>query len=325
MLRMPLMMERALKGMRSTANPGGAGGIVAALGLVAVVTFILEVVKTFIELPPIAITYLIPVLIAAIRWGYLSAMVTTLAGAVCSAFFFYRPLHTIYVEDPARRLSLTIFAIVAVVASHLAVRMRRESEIVRKREKEIHDLYAFSRRLAAGHSTSEIFDAIQKHLSAVVGRKVALFEPRRRDRGPRRPRHGRNRDRGPSRESLAGARRVAQGSRSRRDRHRSRAEDARVGGGDWRPHRGGAARRGVDAGAARARARPHRGEDAGGVGALPRRPDRLGVARAAHAALVDPGGGDRAAQRARGRRRPAPRGARQRGARRIGTSQQRNP
>jgi two-component system sensor histidine kinase KdpD len=56
--------------------------------------------------------------------------------------------------------------------------MRRESEIVRKREKEISDLYAFSRRLAGSHSTSDIFDAIQKHLTALVGRKVALFEPR---------------------------------------------------------------------------------------------------------------------------------------------------
>src|SRR3981189_3740127 len=108
MLRMPLMMERALKGMRSAASPGVAGHEDLPPGRVAVVTFILEVVKTFIELPPIAITYLIPVLIAAIRWGYLSAMVTTLAGAFSSAFFFYRPLHTIYVEDPARRLSLTI-------------------------------------------------------------------------------------------------------------------------------------------------------------------------------------------------------------------------
>jgi two-component system sensor histidine kinase KdpD len=64
------------------------------------------------------------------------------------------------------------------VAAHLAVRMRRESEIVRRREKEIRDLYAFSRRLAGSHSTSDIFDAIQKHLSTLVGRKVALFEPR---------------------------------------------------------------------------------------------------------------------------------------------------
>jgi len=187
MQRVQFMVERVLKGMRSAASPGGTGGIFAALALVAVVTLILEIVKTFLELPPIAITYLIPVLIAAIRWGYLSAIVTTLAGAFCSAFFFYKPTGTIFVEDPARRLSLTIFAIVAVVSAHLAVRMRRESEIARKREKEINDLYAFSRRLAAGHSTSEIFDAIQKHLSTVVGRKVALFEPRRAAEGKPEP------------------------------------------------------------------------------------------------------------------------------------------
>ncbi len=184
---MQLMIERVLKGLRSAASPGGAGGIVAALGLVTAVTLILEIIKSFIELPPIAITYLIPVLVVAIRWGFLSAMVTTIAGGFCSAFFFYKPTHTLYVEDPARRLSLLIFAIVAVGAAHLAVRMRRESEIVRKREKEISDLYAFSRRLAAGHSTSDIFDAIQKHLSTVVGRKVALFEPRRPAEGKSEP------------------------------------------------------------------------------------------------------------------------------------------
>ena len=154
------------------------------MGLVVAVTIILEIVRNFLDLPPIAITYLIPVLIVAIRWGYLAAMVTTIAGGAASAFFFYKPTHTLFVEDPARRLSLLIFAIVAVVAAHLAVRMRRESEIVRRREKEIRDLYAFSRRLATGHSASDIFDAIQKHLSTVVGRKVVLFDPR----GPARDR-----------------------------------------------------------------------------------------------------------------------------------------
>jgi two-component system sensor histidine kinase KdpD len=154
------------------------GGVVGALILVTGVTLVLEVVKTFLNLPPIVITYMIPVLIAAIRWGFLSAMVATMAGAASAAFFFYQPTHTLLVEDPARRLGLLLFAIIAVVAAHLAVRMRRESEIVRKREKEIGDLYAFSRRLAGSHSTADIFDAIQRHLSTVVGRKVALFEPR---------------------------------------------------------------------------------------------------------------------------------------------------
>jgi two-component system sensor histidine kinase KdpD len=171
------MPESTRKWAQTSAKPHNASGIVAALVLVTMVTLLLEGLKRVIDLPPVVITYLIPVLIVAIRWGFVPALVATLAGAACAAFFFYKPNYTFYVEDPARRLGLVIFAVVAVVAAHLAVRMRREAENVRKREKEISDLYVFSRRLAAGHSTADIFDAIQKHLSTVVGRKVALFEP----------------------------------------------------------------------------------------------------------------------------------------------------
>src|SRR5262249_1365128 len=135
--------------------------------------------RALVELPPIVITFLIPVLISAIRWGLLSAIAAMIAGAACSAFFFYRPIYTLYVEDPARRIGLVLFIIVASTASYLAVRMRRESEPGKKREGKILDLYEFSRRLASVHSTSDIFDAIQKHLSALVERKVVLFEPRR--------------------------------------------------------------------------------------------------------------------------------------------------
>jgi len=178
MPRLPSPSETAIERLRAAVGPSRAGGIVGALVLVTAITITLEVLKRFVELPPIIITYLIPVLIVAIRWGFVPSLVATVTGAACAAFFFYRPGYTLYVEDPARRLGILIFAVVAVVAAYLAVRMRRESENVRRREKEIGDLYAFSRRLAAGHSTADIFDAIQQHLSAVVGRKVALFEPR---------------------------------------------------------------------------------------------------------------------------------------------------
>src|ERR1043166_263717 len=178
MSRIRILPELAAKWLAAALHPGGVGGGGGGVVPVVGITIILETIKTLIELPPIIISYLIPVLIAAIRWGYLSAIVATITGAASAAFFFYRPIHTFYVEDPARRLGLLIFAVVAVVAAHLAVRMRRESEIVRKREKEISDLYAFSRRLAGARSASDIFDAIQKPPSTLVGRQVGRFEPR---------------------------------------------------------------------------------------------------------------------------------------------------
>src|ERR1700722_15065880 len=178
MPRIQFLSQMTIQWLRAAARPGGTVGVLGALCLVTSVTILLEGMKGVLDLPPVVITFLIPVLFAAIRWGLMSAMVATLAGAASAAFFFYRPIHTFYVEDPARRLGLLLFAIDAVVAAYLAARMRRESEIVRRREKEISDLYAFSRRLAGGHSTSDIFDAIEKHLATAVGRRVALFDPR---------------------------------------------------------------------------------------------------------------------------------------------------
>src|SRR5215467_2757537 len=115
--------DRVLQLLRNAAKPGTAGGVVAALLLVATITATLEFVKNYLDLPPVVITYLIPVLIVAIRWGFLPALVATVAGAACAAFFFYKPTHTFLVEDPARRLGLLIFTVVALVSAHLAVRV----------------------------------------------------------------------------------------------------------------------------------------------------------------------------------------------------------
>ena len=65
--------------------------------------------------------------------------------------------------------------VVAVVTSHLANSMKRQTEIARKREKEMSDLYAFSRRLAAAPSAADIYLAIEEHLANLVQRKVVLF------------------------------------------------------------------------------------------------------------------------------------------------------
>jgi len=178
------MLDRLYGWLRTAAAPGGGAGLVSALSLVVAVAVTLMFVRTFIDLPPIVITFLIPVLVAAIRWGYLAAMLAMVAGAICAAFFFYKPFYSLAIEDPARRIGIVIFIVVSMVASHLAVRMRRESETVKKREREIRDLYAFSRRLASVHATSDIFDAIRKHLSTLVDREVVLFEPRRPGDGP---------------------------------------------------------------------------------------------------------------------------------------------
>ena len=66
----------------------------------------------------------------------------------------------------------------ALVSSNLASRLRRETETSRQREKEMHQLYDFSRLLAACFTVSDLISAIQKYLSRTLGQPVAFFAAR---------------------------------------------------------------------------------------------------------------------------------------------------
>ena len=53
---------------------------------------------------------------------------------------------------------------------------RRQADLARRRETDVHDLYAFSRRLAAAHTASDIYTAIREHLASIIGHRTILFE-----------------------------------------------------------------------------------------------------------------------------------------------------
>lgn len=148
-----------------------------AIALVAVTTAILALVIELTDIRHVSIGYVIPVLIAAIRWGVLEATVAALMAVAASAFFFYAPIFDFRVHDPLQIVDLILFLLVALVTGHFATRLRMEAERANRRERENGGLYAFARRLAAAKDASGIYDAIQQHLALLVGRSVMLFGP----------------------------------------------------------------------------------------------------------------------------------------------------
>jgi two-component system, OmpR family, sensor histidine kinase KdpD len=103
------------------------------------------------------------------------SLVTAIAGVILSGYLYFSQFYTFRVASPQEAVNLLLFMIVAVVVSHLANQAKRHTTIARKREQEMSDLYAFSRRLAAAPSAAEIFVAIQSHLAHLVQRKVVLL------------------------------------------------------------------------------------------------------------------------------------------------------
>ena len=83
------------------------------------------------------------------------------AGAAAADFFFYPPLYTLWIRDPQNVVDLALFLLIAFVTSNLAARLKNEATALRRREKEITDLHAFSQGLATCLTSRDLIFAVQ--------------------------------------------------------------------------------------------------------------------------------------------------------------------
>jgi two-component system, OmpR family, sensor histidine kinase KdpD len=150
-------------------------GIALTLIAVAVTTVVIDIIIHEIGYRRGTVIYLIPVLLAATRWGLISALVAAVGGMMASAFFFFPPYYDLRVRDPQEVINLLMYIFVAVVVSQLASRLKWQLELARQREIETRNLYAFMRRLAGAFAVSDIHAAIEDHLATVTQHKVVLF------------------------------------------------------------------------------------------------------------------------------------------------------
>jgi two-component system, OmpR family, sensor histidine kinase KdpD len=150
-------------------------GSAIALVLVAGMTLVSYVLINYLDVRRGSVIYLLPVLLAGWHLGLIPALVAAVAGVLWSGYFFFSPYYSFYLARPNEILNLLLFMIVAVVTSHLANSMKKQTELAQQREKETRNLYAFSRRLSAAASARDIYRAIEEHLANLVQRTVILF------------------------------------------------------------------------------------------------------------------------------------------------------
>jgi K+-sensing histidine kinase KdpD len=149
--------------------------LLLSLMCVGAVTGVLLLLDQSVAVNLVPIAYLIPVIVAAAKWGIWPATLAAIVAMAAADFFFFPPLYSFQVEDPQEVIDLLLFLVVALVSSNLASRLRSETEALRRREREIQQLYEFSRLLAACFTVSDLVSAIQSYLSRALGRQAAFF------------------------------------------------------------------------------------------------------------------------------------------------------
>jgi K+-sensing histidine kinase KdpD len=149
--------------------------MVATLAMVWLATVSLVVANSFLPLDLVPLVYMLPVVVAATQWGIVPGLMAAFAGAAAADFFFYPPLYSFWLQNPQDVIDLLLFLLVATVTSNLAARLKNEAVALRRREREITELHAFSQGLAGCLTSRDLIFAVQDYLSSTLRYRAVLI------------------------------------------------------------------------------------------------------------------------------------------------------
>jgi two-component system sensor histidine kinase KdpD len=108
----------------------------------------------------VALTMLLLVLLLAGNWGLRYAVGASIAATVLFNYYFLPPIGTLTIADTRNWVALFAFLGTAIYASHLASRIREESEEANARRRESEMLYRLGRQLLQPDSVAQLFNFI---------------------------------------------------------------------------------------------------------------------------------------------------------------------
>lgn len=131
--------------------------------------------RNFFAATNLVMFYLLVVVISAVWLGRGPSILATILGVAAFNFLFVEPYYTFAVSDTQYLLTFAVLFIVGLMLSALVERARRQTEIVRLRERRTSALYDLSRDLSKAVNTDEILKAVVKHTGQTFDCRTAIL------------------------------------------------------------------------------------------------------------------------------------------------------
>ncbi|MHB8163275.1 MAG: DUF4118 domain-containing protein [Methanoregula sp.] len=149
----------------------------ASFALIAIITIIGWLVKSFISPTNLAMLYLLAVVVIAFRRGLRPAIFTAIIGVLAFDFFFIPPYLTFRVTDTEYLITFAGMIIVGALISLLVTRVREHAFAAQEREKETGTLYALSQDLTVAADADSIIVAVTRHIREIFQWESVVLLP----------------------------------------------------------------------------------------------------------------------------------------------------
>ncbi len=144
---------------------------------VAACTGIDKLMMPYFERLDLAMVYLLGVVIIASRTSTWPSFVATVLSIAAFDFFFVPPFYTFAVGDVRYFITFSVMFVVSFVISRLTLRVRRQAEAARLRERRTASLYNLSRDLVRERGAKRLSEIAMKHIGEVFDSRVAVLVP----------------------------------------------------------------------------------------------------------------------------------------------------
>jgi two-component system sensor histidine kinase KdpD len=183
--------ERDAPLLRRLAMPrfeaGAARGYGVALGVVAGVTGLNAFLQRWLGTEPVALVYLLSVVILAMFVGRGPTLVAATLTALLWDFFFTEPRYSLRIVNAADAMMFTTYFVVAIAMGHLAARLRAQQAAERRREQRATALYLLTRELAQASDFADLLAIVIREVGKATQAEAALSLPEETQDGPLTP------------------------------------------------------------------------------------------------------------------------------------------
>jgi len=150
------------------------GTAVAYLILATLVCFAMY---PYFHLSNLIMVYLLGVVLTATGCGRGPAILSSLLSVLAFDFFFVPPRFSFRVEEAQYIVTFVVMCLVALVISHLAAGMRRQTTLARLQERQAAAMHGLSRQLASTRGVENILQVAVKYISEIFDGEVLALLP----------------------------------------------------------------------------------------------------------------------------------------------------
>lgn len=154
--------------------------LLLSVGGVALITFSADRLFS-VNATTVGFAYLLLVLIIASTWGFVEAVLASVAATFAFNLFFLPPVGTLVIADPQNWVGLFSFLATSLIASRLSAKAERRAQEANARRQDVEHLYTFSRSILLLDAGGPFPKQLAQTLADVFAMEAVVLYDRRTD------------------------------------------------------------------------------------------------------------------------------------------------